>query len=396
MARDFLSDTIEEESDSMPGRDFLEEMKPSEESFGASLAKAIPRIGEDIYRGGMHAIKSIPGYYESAKTEIPGVVQTMQQHPANALGQGMAGVAEMGKNIFNTPHDIINYLTKRLNLFPENWNEKVQMGRMPEDTQQMINKTFGEPQHPGEALIRGAGRNALNLLGGAGLAKTLNPMQLTSKNIAKDIVKTRQAMREKYSGPKGLYTNLFNEARQKGLGQVKFDPKKVDINLINEYAPDKYTKALGEFLQNNDIELAQRAQSDLKKYLNKMEKRDSIPSPEKKSIRAAEEAQKHLSDAMFEGNPKLKKKYNKITSGYGKEVIPYTTNKAINQFMKGDLVADELVPRLQRGKFKAKRGEAHPALKWRKRVIPLVGGAGAIGGGSALYNYLTGNPFSER
>lgn len=381
--RDFLSDNEEQTSnatDRLP-IDYLAE--PAQENLVTSAALAIPRVGEDILKSGYNLIQNVPDFFRNIHAGLPSAVETIQQNPGGALKQGIAGLAEQGQNVFNLPHDFFNYLTNRLNLYPKNINELIQMARMPESKED-INQTFGVPQNKGEEFLRGLARNSLNLLGAYGAAKTLNPMRLNSNNIAKNVVNTRNSMMEKYSGPKGLYTNLFNEARNKGIGKVKYNPNKININAIGEYANPKYTESVQNFLNNPDIELAQKAQSDLKKYVTNMNKRTSLTSPEQKSVIAAKEAQNHLTDMMFKGQPRLKKRYNKITKGYKEEVIPYTTNNALNDFIRGDLLAEELIPKLSKGKFIARRGKFHPEIKIKKNIPKITKTTGALGAGLGL------------
>src|SRR5665213_801471 len=72
-----------------------------DESFGTSAKLAIPRIVEDLAHGGMSALKSIPGYYQSAKTEVPGVLSAFENDPKHAGGQALAGLTELGHNALN-------------------------------------------------------------------------------------------------------------------------------------------------------------------------------------------------------------------------------------------------------------------------------------------------------
>src|SRR5690349_2995517 len=101
MPRDFLSDdlgTPQESYQPMP-RDFLAE--PQKESTAASVALAIPRVGEDLIKSDYNFIRKIPGYYEAGKTEIPAAIEQIRNNPAYAGRQATAGLAELGQNVFN-------------------------------------------------------------------------------------------------------------------------------------------------------------------------------------------------------------------------------------------------------------------------------------------------------
>lgn len=214
--RDFLEDNQQnvgsENINASSPRDFLEEHEEPREGLGTSIAMAAPRVLTDLGKGIYHGIQSLPGYYEKAKTEIPGILPAIGQHPGHETGQGIAGLAELGKNIFNMPHDFINYLSERLNLVPANINKMVQMGRMPEDTQQMIDQTFGQPQQPGEALIRGISRNALNLMGAKGLVGAAP--HLTKWGATRTLNKARRLAEERNIGTLNVNPQLVEDARQ--------------------------------------------------------------------------------------------------------------------------------------------------------------------------------------
>lgn len=229
---------------------------------------------------------------------------------------------------------------------------------------------------------------------GAGSLLSKSLRKLSPANIAKNIVHTGENIKNKFSGPEGLYTNLFKSARQEGLGQVKVDPSKININKIQEFANPKYTESLEKFANNPDIENAHWAQSDLKKYIKYMSNKSSLTKPEQQSLKAATDAKNHIVENMFGKNENLTKSYSDITKGYRKEYIPYT-NKHIQNYKNGDLLPEELIPKLKTGKFAANRGEQHPELYSMDKIKNLskvlgIGGAATLGGAGVkgLYNYF--------
>lgn len=368
------------------------------ESLGEATIKAPFRIGEDIYRGGANLIKNSPQYYQSAKSGIGALINPENPNPRNELKQLIAGLGEQGQNVFNTPHDIINYATNRLNLIPQHFNEKIQMARMPNDTSEIINQTLGKPQNKAEEALRFGARNSIGLAAPVKAASIVNPMKFTHNNLVKNVLDTRKQMIEKYSGPKGEYTKLFDKAKKQGYGDVKFDPNKINLKEIKEYANPKYYESLEEFMKTPSVNLAQKAQSDLNKYISSMKKRTLMTSPEQASLRAAKEAQQNIKENMFKGSSQLKKQYNKITQGYKNEVIPYTTNKDINAFLDKKLLPKELTNKLAKGNFAVTRGKHHPRIAFKNFLNehPYIA-AGLSGGGAfALYNELMGNKIPEQ
>ncbi len=102
----------------------------------------------------------------------------------------------------------------------------------------------------------------------------------------------------------------------------------------------------------------------------------------------------------------LLNKHKEIQKGYATEVVPYTKNKAIQAYKKGQKLPEELVNSLSKGKFAAMRGEKHPWIGRRKSLNPFfsqVKKGGAIGlgltgggfGGKEIYDYLFGKEGNE-
>lgn len=406
MPRDFLADdsSTPQESFKAQPRDFLADSSQEPESKLTSAILAIPRVGEDVIKGGYEAIKKIPGLYQSAKTEIPGALDVIQQHPIHAAGQAVSGLAELGKNVFNAPHDIINYATQRLHLIPQDINQKVQMARMPEDTEQSINNVFGQPKYPGEELIRGVGRNALNLAGGLGAAKTLNPLQLTNKGIAKNVVNELNNQVDKHSS---MYNNLWDEAKEKGFNKVPYNINKLIGNYltIEKYTTPKQHQSLIDFANNPTLQNAQEAQSDLgviRRAIEEKSKTTPLLGEERKLYDSLYDTEKHIEGNMFKNasgeiNQKLADKYQKITKSYRDNVVPYRYNSDIQDYLRKDITAKQLVQRLNQGPFAAKKGGffTHPQFGIRNALLPLFGGIGTLGGGAYLLNKAIGNEVAE-
>jgi hypothetical protein len=394
MPTDFLADDMQmsQPSSQPSGRDFLAENEQPKESLGTSAALAIPRMASDAVTGLYKFAQKIPDYYETAKTEVPGALNVLQNNPRRAGSQAMAGLAELGQNTFNTPHDLVNYFSNRLNLVPKDLNQIVQMGRMPEDTQQAIDQTFGKPQQAGESLIRGLPRNALNIAGTKGLASTFNPLKLMHGNIAKDIVETGMKNREKYTK---LYTNIFNEAGKKGIADLSHVAPKIDINMIREFSPEKAIVGVEDFMNSPTLQNAHRAKSDLLGIKRKLDKLDTFNTGQAKQYKAVKNSIRELQDNMFKDksgmvNNSLLDKYNKIQKGYSREVIPYS-NRNIGKYMRNEMSAKELVNSLSHGEFRAKRGRHHPEIALRGMLMPLLGTAGGLGVLNLLYKDLTGS-----
>lgn len=370
------------------------------ESFPESLVRAPFRIGEDVSRGIMQFAQNIPGYYEAAKTEIPGALNLAAPR---AHRQFTAGLAELGHNLFNLPHDVINYLSSgRLNLVPENVNQVVQMARMPSDTQQMINQHFGVPSQPGEALVRGIGRNALNIGAATGIANKLNPINLRAKSIANDVL--REESKQVASHTK-RYNNIWKEAEKSGFNNVPVDTSRLinNLDVIKKYKTPREFKSLNEMIENPTLSNAQKAQSDMNIIHRKLEEKSrssALNSEEKAIYNAAHDAEKHIESNMFKNargdvNNKLQNKYKMLTTSYRENVVPYKYNPSIQAYKNKEMLPHELVNSLSRGEFAAKKGHKHRAIGLRKIAAPLLTGAGIGGGLFSAANLLMGNRQGE-
>ncbi len=373
------------------------QLRPNE-SFGEAALKAPYRVGEDVVRGIGEFAKKIPDYYQSAKTEIPGAAKILATNPGKAYNQAFGGLAELGKNVFNTPHDVINYLSQRLNLVPENINKNVQMARMPEDTQQMINQQFGEPKEPGEALLRGAYRNSLNGLGAQGLARTFSPLNLTAKNIAKDVLREE---RKQVSSHTKQYNKIWNDAEKSGFSNVPVDVSKLtnDLGVISKYKTPREHESLSKFIKNPTLQNAQKAQSDMNiihRNLGEKSRTSALTSEEKSVYDAAKNAEEHIENNMFKNangkiNKELQNQYKNLTKSYRENVVPYKYNRHIQAYKNREMLAPELINALSRGEFAAKKGHMHRAMGFRNNLKPLLTGAGLLGGGLTIGNTLLGN-----
>ena len=80
-----------------------------QEGIGKSLVYALPRITEDLAKGAYQFAKDVPDYYESAKTEVPGLINVAYQHPLHAIGQAAAGSQEAINQLAQLPLNIAQY-----------------------------------------------------------------------------------------------------------------------------------------------------------------------------------------------------------------------------------------------------------------------------------------------
>lgn len=301
--RDFLSDEIEGlMTNKLQPRDFLSKDNTKKESLGESALWAIPRVAEDVYRGGMNFIKDIPGYAEKAGTEIPGLFQTAKEHPGHLLGQAAAGIPELGQKIFNTPHKLIEYGSDRLNLLPKEWGETARMAEMP-DRSQGINEIFGEAKYPGEKLARGVTRNLDFIIPGTKAAGLLIPT--SNKALAKTIIKKHDALESQ--AVQG-FKDVSQMSKERGIPNVPIK-NSLDINKIERFfdkSPE--SKELLKLAKIGDYEALRKVQSHLFSEGNKSLKSTDITERQKglKMHQDRNKINKAISDNLtFTGNGDL-------------------------------------------------------------------------------------------
>lgn len=370
----------------------IEKNSLPEENLGEAVLKSPFRVGEDIVRSAFKLAKEIPQYAESAKTEVPGMFSAIKNNPSHALGQGLAGITEMGHNVLNMPRQLAEYGENRLNLLPRGFSQNVPQQK---DISKDINQLFGEPNYPGEKLIRGLGRNSLNLISGAKGASVLNPMNLTSKGIAKNVLAKRNENKMKYTNK---YNALWSEAEKKGYSDLSHMVKDIDYKTIKKYSsPDKIA-GVDDFIKNPTLKNAHNAKSDLLSIQRDLKKVVTKNTAERKHFNAVNNAINDIKNNMFKGASGIDKnmlnKYSKIQKGYSNEVVPYN-NKAINKYMNKEITAKQLVNSLSKGPFMAKRGMHHPAIGIKNLTTPGINKLSTIALLGLLYKNMMGAPNTD-
>lgn len=294
---------------------YLDDMP--EEKIGTSIVKAPFRMLEDALGAAMGAVKSVPGYYEKAQTEVPGLYNLIKENPQAAGKQFLAGLGEKGMSAFNLPHDLANYGTNRLNLLPENINKHIQMGRMPEDTQQMINQSFGEANAPGESLARGLGRNS-DVVGGLakGIANTPAVFR-TKKHFSNELLKAHDALEK--SAMEG-FSAVSDEVGKRKLPHFNIDPHFIDD--LREYFPKtrQYDKLIDE-AKKGEYSALRKLQSDL--YTSG-----------KHNLNSAMEADRMRGAEMFEKRGDINSSISQNLKDMGQHDLSDLLDKSRNQWKK--------------------------------------------------------------
>lgn len=338
----FPDDMPHDQIESVLQKQFPQQPVAPEQSFGEKL---LPNIGAGIAKG-VTGLANIP--YDIAK--MAGGAQRKdpyEQQLMQALGE-----QQQQPNAERIPHFGEHNYAKMLGMTgePTAADEAIQMGT-----------EFALPI--GGALKAG-------LKGVKAISKAIPAF--TSKGIAKEVSMGKDIAKQKYGQ---LYKSLFDTAEKKGL--TKIDKPEIKADLIEKNSMPKYHTALKEFMASPTVENAHKAQSDLGKLERAMEKSDAInplTSSQQRTYRAVQDAKGKIKEAMFKDHPELSKKYGEITHGYKTEVIPYTGNKALTQFGKGELGHKKLVQRLKNNDaFMLALGKQYPGIKINELIHGKLG-----------------------
>lgn len=386
---------------------FMDLIPKQENKLDPSVLNRVPgalkQVGSDVLSGLAAAPKAIveklgniPKDIDYLKENIPAAKELIMKEPVSASKFAIAGLADIGHGVLNSPSALANYLAK-IGMI-----EKGTANIVPKqkDISSELSNFTGEK--PGGQLIRGTFRNIPSIAGvGKGL-QAINPMKLTSSNIAKNVIKKEELQKGLHNK---MYNKIWNKAQVSGVNKVPYDPNKIDLTTIKKYSTERYNGALDKFVKDPTLENAQKAQSDLGKLVREFDKKATLTSEERSTYKAAKDAQENIKDNMFKDkngklDTKLKKEYDKVTKSYGENVIPYSANKSIQEFKRKDITKEQLIQRISKGKFSAKKGTEHPEIKRREMVKSLlksagyVGGIGLLGGAAgasmALINKLLG------
>ena len=302
--------------------------------------------------------------------QFPVQPQEPEQSFLNKLPRNIGAGALQGlTGLINIPYNIAQMLPsqKRSDSYETALGESLRATnaeRIPHIPQYDYTKMLGikgQPTTSDEAIqlatelalpVGGAGKLAAK--GFKALAEHLPAV--TSKGLSKEILAGKNIAEQKY---KGLYNNLFEEAKKHGITSVQVPS--IQSNIIEKNSMPKYHTALKEFLSKPTIENAHKAQSDLGKLQRAMEKADSInplTSTQQKTYRAVTDAKDKIKKSMFSMSSQKHPEsiFDKYESGdlFGVTANPNNTflpNNSVGMAKKGNkaIVIDSKVENTGQG-----------------------------------------------
>lgn len=201
------------------------------------------------------------------------------------------------------------------------------------------------------------------------------------KKIANAIVQSKDEAQELY---RKAYKSLFKKADEQGIKNIKLP--KVDTETIFEGALPKYKESLKDLLANPSLENAHWAQSDLgalTRHMENLSKQNPLTSSQIKVLQKAKEAQKKILGSMFQAsskNPELSAEYEKLSTGYNKDVVPFKSIPEIDEYADKKLKAGNLIKSLgSNDAFMLEMGHKFPQLQILTHPISKVLGYGTLG-----------------
>lgn len=350
-------------------------------------SKGLSGVAGDAFSKAIETAFSLPASLAQLPSEAYGAGSQIINNPKRALQNVGAGFGELGHGILSAPGNIRDYL-QRKDLVSKN----APSFRLPES---VLPKEYNyaealgaKGEESGDALLRSVASGlAAAPLAEVGASLTAKIPSISTKGITKKIVSDKKAIKGEY---KKLYNHLFENAEKQGIKDVEIP--KIKGKLIIENSVPKYHTALKNFLSEPSLKNAHKAQSDLGKMERALEKSNTInplSTSQHKTLRAAKEAKEKIKEAMFAknklgSNNGLGDLYNKITEGYRKEVVPYTSKKPLTQFENKEIGYKKTLQKLRNDdKFMMELGKKYPGIKINKLL-------NSKGGKRALYGLLTG------
>lgn len=255
----------------------------------------------------------------------------------------------------------------------------------PEDSR-LVNALKGSALNLG---VRGVGQAAKGVYGlGKAISKTHPPEKFT-KNFLKDMSEAKEIYNKGYG-------RWESEIEASGIKNLEKMPKINYSDIFNKASKDE-KKYLKNFMQDPSIENAHRAQSDLGEMIARLKGlkqtnavKDARRSAEKAQLRLRKEIKETLKGS---GREDLASEYGTLTTGYKRDVIPYTTNPTVRKYLNEELTDEGFLKKISKSEpFKKKIGqEKYPELYKRQNALKAIGSVPGIIGGYEIYNFLRGH-----
>jgi hypothetical protein len=243
----------------------------------------------------------------------------------------------------------------------------------------------------GGGIGLGAGALGTAIKGGLGLGKAIKKAYPAEK-VSEKILKDRSNILKKYNDS---YEDLFKVAENEGINKISVPH--INSKSIKKNTTSKEYESLENFFESPTLKNAHRAQSDLGRTIRRLQKTHEgvgLNTSQQQALESALMAQKKIRGSIFQelsknGKNDLSKEYSKLTTGYAKEVLPYTKSVPINKFKRGELTSEDFLKSLNNNKkFKAQLGEKYPELETRRKISSTLRHAVPIGGAASLLEAL--------
>ncbi len=324
---DWVIDNSPEVKNSSPQSDWVVDSTPmqqqpsQQENLKKSAFMAIPRIGEDLLNGGVNFAKSIPGYLNQSKTEVPGMFNVLRQHPIHAAGQATAGLFDLVNSLSQLPLNVSKYGSDRLHLVPPSVTDAI--NKYTPDLQKdqaATDKLFGQPKYAGEALIRGLTRNLPAIGAATKVAEAVSPFRIAAtspESMANSIISSHDALENRAAQG---FEKVADEVPKRGISTIDMSKNDIDFqNMIDSKYLKKSSKELIQKASTGDYNSLRDLQSDL--Y-----------SEAKKNSRSSKSVERHKGSDMLEDRQKINQAISDHLKDTGNIDLSNILNNSINDY----------------------------------------------------------------
>lgn len=227
---------------------------------------------------------------------------------------------------------------------------------------------------------------------GAALGAALPPvLSARSGAVANNIADDKKAIEDLY---RSKYDTLFNDAKQQGIDTVPIDSSNDTSRIIGKTA-GKYNESLKNYLSDQSLPNAHKAQSDLGtyiRYIDRISKNQTLTSSELKTLDSAMKVRSYIQTSidksLSNSNNNLGQGYKDISQGYKNDVVPYK-GLGIEDYVNNKIKPNTLLSNLNKDdQFMLSMGKKYPQLMLNKMLgnyitKALISG-GALGVGAKV------------
>ena len=246
----------------------------------------------------------------------------------------------------------------------------------------------------GEGLLSALVPSAIAAVPLAGRGVKAVGKAATKTKVGKGIGQEINTLQTKFNN---LYEGILNEANEEGLKTALKSPGQRALKGLQSSVAKPVKKAL----ETNNVRDVHAAQSKLGQFIRKQERlrdKGGIIDDEalQKAIRLRSKFKGSLDKTLSKSSSGLSDRYKDVTSLYKQELVPYTRNPGVQEFLAGDITEKDFVKALQGGSkagklFRKDLAKKHPEVALNKTLGNVIKGIPIVGAGAYGVNKFFGD-----